>query len=173
MLLMRYLILLLFALMAYSELYAQSKPALIATKGKSEKRFEVGESIKLEWEENDKGIYYRGPILSVTDSTIVLGRFSNRDKRHVDIPLRNIVKVKRIRRTGRAITAGVLVASLIPGALLIADAASPQQSTVKANGYVLGGSLIGGGLLTYIIGTMTEKSASIDRGYIFSTSGSQ
>ncbi len=170
---MRYLILLLFTLTTLHELHAQAKPALIATKGRTEKRFEVGESIKLEWEENDKGIYYRGPILSVTDSTVVLGRFSNTDKRHVDIPLRNIVKVKRIRRTGRAITAGILVGALIPGALLIADAASPQQSTVKANGYVLGGSLIGGGILTYIIGTMTEKSASIDRGYRFSTKGSQ
>lgn len=170
---MRYLILLLFTLTTLHELHAQAKPALIAKKGNHEKRFEVGENIKLEWEENDKGIYYRGPILGVTDSSIVLGRFSNNDRRHVDINLRNIVKVKRIRRTGRAITAGILVASLIPGALLIADAASPQQSTVTVNGYALGGALIGGGVMTYIIGTMTEKSASIDRGYRFTTTGAQ
>ncbi|MFN3795658.1 MAG: hypothetical protein ACK4RX_13445 [Chitinophagaceae bacterium] len=169
---MRYFILLISFLFVATTLAAQIKGALIAKKGNHEKRFEIGESVKLEWEENDKGIYYRGPILAVTDSTVVLGRFSSTDKRHVDIHLRNIVKVKRIRRTGRAITAGIMVASLIPGALLIADASSPQQSSFTGNGYAIGGALIGGGLMTYIIGTMTEKSASIDRGYTFVTKSS-
>jgi hypothetical protein len=169
---MRQTILLLLGCCSFLLLAAQGKDALIAQKEQRTKRFEIGESIKLKWSDGQTSSNYRGPLLAVTDSTVVLGRFSRSDKRHVDIPLRNIVKVKRIRRGARALSAGIFVAALIPGALLIADANSTQQSNFSGNGTVVGGALIGAGLFTYVVGTMTEKSASKHRGYTFITKNS-
>jgi hypothetical protein len=158
----KYLVLLTFILpfAAYAQSYT-----LIAEKDSKTFLFKTGKAAKLVYVDGEVSKTFRGRLLSVRPAAIVMQSFNHKDS--IVVPLNTITSMKRIARTGRAITGTIAGISIVSGVAMIADDMSTRDELFDGLEAGAGVTLMILLSIPYAIVTLSEPQAKTAKGFIF------
>lgn len=142
--------------------------ALVAEKKNTKRVFEANERVKIRFSLRDQKYIAAGRIQFVSADTLYLkGLHRRTENRITAIALKDLEKVKKFYIGARSTTGVVAMLGSISGIAILADGLSDQPVFFGDVPISVGIGTIIGGLLPYILVTMSEPSYKTKRGFRF------
>lgn len=146
--------------------YAQTSLHLIAERKRGKVIFVKDEAVKVVYTGTDSTVKFKGRIAGITSSSLIVQPFK-KSKNTIDVPVSDLIQVKRIRRVGRAVGGVIAGFGMAGGIAAIADDLKTRGEWFDGLGVVAGFGTIIIFSLPYTIITATEPNASRLKGYRF------